>query len=665
VLAPTASAATVPVPADAPVVATSPSGAAVLAWHRGGRTCTAVRLPGAARPTRASTEYGSVDDADADDGDVAPGNCGPTPVLSRFDGTGDGTVDDVVPGRTLTWGTAGRDTAAVAFKRGATVLARADTAAATLPPDGVGELRFWAAELPGDDADKGEGDGPAEVALLDAAGVVRRAEIPVLFGAVPWFGDEDAYDPTPGTPLTGGRAAGTSWQLRRTVDSVPASTPLEPERQAPRRCLVLVVGAGDDRSLVGGPCASDALTVEPLAWTPGESCAGGRAILALAAPVVRRVVVVLGDGRRRELPLVAFGGGTRAGALPLGDGPAVRRVVALDTDGRRLGDDRAAQPPTGATRALRCRRTGLGTSIYMSASSELDRPTPHLGPGPHALQLVDHGVDVCPAIDRAPLVPVDCGLPPTDPSFGTLRIDPTADGRVAYGVVPTEIAAARLVLDDGSTRTVMSQPLIGYPGIYGDTLRQVVADVPGPRFIDRVQLLDARGRALNTRQPFAYDPTRLGRAVTVAPARAGRSAVHAAAAPGPYRPQTCVAYGPLTTFDDCDDMVGATDAAFGTLRIDASCASRRLVVSAVLRRATDRLVVRTTRGREVTARAVRLPAATGAAAGRPLATAVLGPRDGITAVLLRGRAGSRIPLAFPPTTRQCGYVAAAGDGDFS
>jgi len=106
----------VTVPADAPAVATTSSGAMVLAWVHGGSTCTALQRPGTPRPTRAASFTGLPGEED-----VAPGGCDATPVLARFGGAALGAFrpDDPASARSLVWGVAGEDTGSVLFKAGA------------------------------------------------------------------------------------------------------------------------------------------------------------------------------------------------------------------------------------------------------------------------------------------------------------------------------------------------------------------------------------------------------------------------------------------------------------------------------------------------------------------------------------------------------------------
>jgi len=267
-------------------------------------------------------------------------------------------------------------------------------------------------------------------------------------------------------------------------------------------------------------------------------------------------------------------------------------------------------------------------------------------------RFADHGVQLCDAIDRPLRIPDDCALPPTDPAVTYVSTHKTATGRFLFGVVPAEIAAARVTLHDRTTQTFAAGPLTGYAGIYAGALRQIAADLPGPRTVDRIELLDDRGRVLNGDAGFevSYGPD-----VTVLPAAGGVPAVHASAVrSGDYR-ATCIGFRAISDAARCDGGGFATTTGAHSITVHVPCAPRRILVSAVLARRGDRLVLRTTDGREVTARTARLPAAAGALAGRYYALATLRPDEGLASAIIRGRASRRLAIGLPPAARQCGY----------
>ncbi len=628
-LAAPAGAATVPVPADAPAVAPTASGATLLAWVRGGRTCTALQQPGTPRPARASEETGAPGAED-----VAPGSCATTPVLARFGVRALGGTSLPSERRRISWGVAGADAATVLFKRGARVLVQAPTTASPLP-GAAAELRFWAVE-------QAAGDPPDEVALADAAGVVRRASAPEDAGL---FGD-GGLDDEAGTLLRLGRAGGTTWQLRRLTSSALAPTPLAPERRVEQHCVVFATRSGQGGgSSSTGPCDTERLAAAAMIAEGGSDCGVGTHVEALVAPAVRRAVVVTGDGARRALALQPFAAGARVGSLVLGMGVAVRRVVALGAGGRAVATHELRLAPSARQRAC----ASAGISVVFG-----DDRGP-LGPAPaHAVRYADHGVELCSAVDRAPRIPADCALPPTDPAQTFAGVRPTPGGRFLSAVVPAEIAAARVTFDDRTQRTLAAHPLPGYSGIYAGVLREIAADLPGPHIVARVELLDDRGRVLDA---DAGAEVAYGAPVAVLAAGHGLPVAHAAPLRTSRVAATCVALGPI---DDCAHGTLFWGAGAYSIAVQALCSPRRMVVAAVLSHRGDRMVAQTTSGREVAARVARLPAGAGALAGKYYALAVLGPRDGLRSVVLRGRAARRVPASLPPVGRQCGYDASPG-----
>lgn len=636
----------VPVPADAPTVATTSSGAAVLAWVHGGTTCLAVQLPGAVRPQRLGYD-GPVFDATAP---VVPGGCWATPTLSRFDG--EQLATSAVDDRTaVAWGWAGTQTARVQLKDGAAVVADVVTAPSPLPGP-AGLLRFWA-------VDRANDATPNALAFLDAAGVVRRAIDPSVPEEVTDVEEGGIGGPPVGTLLQSGRAGAHRWQLRRVTSTVLRPTPLQPERRVARNCLRTFTRKGDDTAFNSGLCADEHdFDRAPLVVASSSDCDLGAQVTVLATAAVRRVVAILGDGRRQVVPLVAFGDGLRTGMGVVGYERAVRSVLALGADGRVLHTDVLGSPPVKGPAGSRSCPGAVG-----GLRGRRDAGDPPLGAGPHTVRYADHGVELCARADAAPRVPQDCAVPPTRPRASYVWFSESADGLFGFGVVGDEVAAARVTVADGTQRTVASGPLTGYTGIYAGVLRQIAIELPTEAgVLRRVELLDDRGRVLN-HQAFSGTWNGLGRAIALLPAADGAPAVRAAPIFYGRRSGTCLASGVLATLDDCADFLFPGERTTGpdTVRVDATCTPRRLLVTGLLRRAGDRLAVRTTGGREIAATQVRIPSAAGDAGfGRFYARAILGPREGIDAVLLRGRLPARVPVGLPPAERQCGYADAAG-----
>jgi hypothetical protein len=416
-------------------------------------------------------------------------------------------------------------------------------------------------------------------------------------------------------------------------------------------CLIFATATARGGSGTSTSCDDEQLAAMPVLLDTGTDCGIGPHVAVLARPAVRRVVVVLGDGHRAAIPLSGAAGGVRAGALVLGTDVAVRRVVVLGAGGRAL-----ETYPLGLAPEPRRRRC-LGALSTSSGFFITNAPQP-LGVAPHALQAVDHGALLCVAADRAPRVPADCRLPPVAPDEGLLSADPTRDGRFVSGLVPAEITTARLKLDDGTRREVATTPIPGYTGRYAAVVRAVAVDVPGPHRVIGYALLDGRGRVLRQGDDQPEAPA-TGRPVTLLRVP-GVPPLSAMSVPlsGPGGGFTCLGLGALRGSADCDAIGGGqVGSGVTSLRVRATCDTRRILILGVLRRRTDRLVVRTTSGREVVARRARIPAAAGAATGSYAALAVVGARDGVRGIVLRGRAANRVELMLPPAAQQCGYEA--------
>lgn len=386
-----------------------------------------------------------------------------------------------------------------------------------------------------------------------------------------------------------------------------------------------------------------------------ETCGPiGAYVTVLARPAVQRVVVVLGDGRRRSVPLRAIpgAGGTRAGALVAGAGVALRRMLALGAGGRVLERDEIGQAPADGAP---CDDGGETSGIYVLYAQADER---RLGHAPHALHAADDGARLCLAIDRAPRVPQDCRVPPLDPATTALQRLLTADGRFLLGLVPPDVATARLTLDDGTTRDVAAAPIPGYAGQYAGVSRVVAVDLPGPHHVVGYDLRDARGRVL------AHDPgpeRPAPRHVTTLLRVPGLPALRGALLPaaGELPTLSCIALGPISaTEPDC--LIAGP----GFFSVRADCAPHRLVVLGALAHADERLAVRTASDRELPGRTALLPAALGSAAGTTAAVAVVPGAATARRIVVRrpGHATKSYALKLPPAARQCGYVAFAGSG---
>jgi hypothetical protein len=633
-----------PVPADAPTVATTPSGAAVIAWVVGGRTCTILQEAGQPRPDTLSER------SDGSDAGSPDGECVATRALSQFHA--DQIDSTFIPPQAISWGIAGPGVARLEIRGGGKVIAASAAASASLPGPAAA-LRFWAVETPT------AGVAADEVAVLDAAGTVRRAWDPEDFGFFA-SGDDEPGAPS-GALLRRGAFPGGQWQLRHVTRQRLAPTPLEPEHRVPEHCLALSFTSSGSRGSSYGPCDDALLDRSALLVQQGFACQIGAYLEVLVRAPVRAVVVVLGDGTRRTVPLAALTGtaGTRGGAFVVGSGMAIRRVVGLGAGGRAVRTWPVGSPPVSVRES--CEGTSFSDlSFVTSGADDL------LGAGPHALHVVDFGDQLCVAIDRAPRVPPECGLPPVDPEGTSLSVTKAATGQYVNGLVPVEVAAVRVTLDDRSTRTVPVTPIPGYTGRYAAVIGQVALDVPAPRRALTAVLLDARGRVLGTSRVLASLETTVGRRSTLRPAAGGLPALEATAVGISLGRRTydftCVTLGAWRDFDDCLLALRAGDVGAKTVQVIARCAPRRLVVFAVLRHRTDRLVVRTRGGRTITAGGdLRLAAGSGPAAGHYVALVVLDPREAVAGLRVRGSSPRRLAASYPAAAAQCGYADQPAD----
>jgi hypothetical protein len=629
------------VPVDAPTVATSPSGAAVIAWVAAGdRLCTVVQLAGTERPAR-------IDGGESTPAAGMPsGNCVEMPVDAQFDAQQLGTTI-VTRDRHLTWGSTGTGSATVELRRRGALFGAGPSTPSPLPGAGA-DLRFFAIEHAAGPVVDDSAPIAATVAqadqlvLRDASGTVRRAD--------------DLFDPRPiaGPVLQRGRKGTVRWVLTQRVTRELAPTPLDAERRETRRCLEFRTVDGSTRGFGDSDiCDGDPDGGRPYLLQVATDCLLGGRVEVLVREPARRIVAILGDGRRRAVPLVALSPGTRVGTLVLGRGIAVRRTLALSATGRVLATQPMGIPPQP--------RQGCLPSYSDLFGSDLQPPTPPLGAGPHALHVTDHAERICVAFGRAARVPQECALPPVDPDVTRLTLRRTPAGRVIYGVVPTEITTVRVRHADGSTQTFTAAPIEGYAGRYAAALRQVVVDLPDGTPVAEVAVLDERGRVLfrladaaDAEDVLPQRPRTVLRVPGVPPLR-----VLGDASRDPDR-VTCLWVGSPPS---CMVFVNtnARGAEVGWAYVGVRCAPRQILVLAVLPRRADRLVVRTASGREVVAHRARIPAGFGPGSGLYAQLAVVGPHEGIAALVQRGPSReATVPSPLPPAARQCGYTVLPG-----
>jgi hypothetical protein len=537
----------------------------------------------------------------------------------------------------------GADTAAVEIRRGDRTVAHSKTMDSPLP-GAAADLRF--ALLETDHLSAAD-----ELALLDRSGTVRRAyEEHGLDDLLP-AGDADSW--TTDAIVQRGRRDAVSWSLRAGTASVLESTPLQPERRVTRACLSFESVGPSDGDVVPYPNRTcDREEDGPFLVVPSleiECAPVGLRLAILARAPVSRVVVVLGNGRRQAIPLNAVPGAVeiRAGAAVFGTGMALRRMVAFGRPGSTILTMRLGLEPVDASEG--CSRLGH-SFVYGAQRSDL--VLAHAGP--HTPVVVDRGTDICVGVDRGLRAPTDCGPAPIDLDDAQLLSRQTPHGHYLLGIVPGDVAGARLELDDGTVFEVPATSIPGYLGQYAGVLRMLAADIVGDHRVVDHQLLDARGRMLESAfSPFAGPDRPALRRLTTLPRRPRTPALQVALRPGnaDQPSSACLALGPLREESDCEHLSPGT-----TFAVRAECGPRRILVYGGLRRATDHLVVGTASGREIAGRTLVLPAPIrGAGDVAAVAVVALGPEDAPRRLIRRGRVSRQSPFVLPAAGRQCGY----------
>lgn len=458
-------------------------------------------------------------------------------------------------------------------------------------------------------------------------------------GSVLALTDEGFSGPTPvaGTrvPLVArGRLRVTAFEHRAL-----AALPDEPERFVSTPCIRVAV-AGPDGSRTSGTSCSHTDGRE-LALNADGDCSQ-TVVTAIASDDVRRLRVVLGDGRARPLRLRRLRGAIshrRAGAFRAPAHVAVRAVVA-ERAGRRPRTIRLAVAPAGVACV---EGGGRGYGLFGSPAA---RPT--AVPEGSRLVAEERGALLCSAIGEIRSSEADCHAPPLDPHDVDVLTGHSETSTIVGAAVPGDVALADVVLHDGSRHRVEATvDGGGYAGRWRGRLRFVELVVPGRRSVEQVLLRDAAGRLLGRAYAYSTPPARSA-ARTVLRDRSGLRLLVARQARRPgERARPCVLLGTprVDPRDFCD--------AFPALHLNATCRPRRLVLFGLLPAATRDVAVRTDRGL-VRGRVRRVHG------GRALLL-VVPARDAARALVVTPRRGRvrEHPLGAPPATRQCGWAAFA------
>ena len=465
--------------------------------------------------------------------------------------------------------------------------------------------------------------------------------------------------------LLSGTAGRVRWSLHEERESSLASTVVDLAREEVSRCVSIGVRVRErDGSLGGGSgedvCTTGALLDELildsdiLQAREVDRCAPDFRLMHGVVPrSVRRVTVLLGDGRRRVAATAALRDGRRrAWALPVASADAVRAVMLARAD---AADRRLPEGLAPVTVGCSVTDGGSGwTSYVFGIGGELPPPAP-AGPvttlaGPPVARIADgpQGT-LCLALGDAPFTLFGCE--PVAPSLRRLLsvADDPIDPRAVAFAVPANVATVRVSSRDG--KLALSIPAVapeGYTGRYAGRIRIAAATVSRYYDLPRRDLLDDAGRLLQRTDEPRPKPQDVKTRAFPARRIAGRIG-----APSLWEARLRIGTATFGCLTLTAGRRPSPDAACDTYRdsesvlLDSSCITHRLTVAVAVRPGTRVLA-------DVGA-GTPLPLALRDGAGL-LTLAPGSPLRSLTFV----RRGSARRVAFdaPPGARQCGWKAA-------
>jgi hypothetical protein len=445
------------------------SGARLLAFDRGRRLCVALSQRGDPDPYP--------------DCERPSGRLRSPSSASTYDGSS---------GLSWQWGTVTSEVAGVELVFGGDRRVRAPTEAGDAYGGRYsGQVRFFLAEFRGDRQ-------PLYIRLLGADGATL---------AVPQLLSSFYRRVGPPRTLLEQGAGERRWSLRGFTRRTLAGLPGHEERIIDLECIDLDPRLG--RPLAEA-CANPDFAEEAHVFSSREACRPiGRAVTGMVSQEVRAVTAVLGSGKVRRLRLHRLPpryAGRRAFALALGRRAALRRLVALRSDGTRevLLDGLAPG-------SLRCGENGF--FVY---AIEEERSEPR---GPLVWTVYDRGVLLCATLG-SPRPHDDCEYPPLEDFTSIVRERTIGDRNVLAVVVPSDVARAVVRLRDG--RVVRAEATFEgpYTGRYRGFVRFVSFELPGGGHAERLTLLDDSGASIASyRLDVEVRPT--GRAATLLRPRGG------------------------------------------------------------------------------------------------------------------------------------------------
>jgi hypothetical protein len=460
--------------------------------------------------------------------------------------------------------------------------------------------------------------------------------------------------------LLSGRSHRLFWSIVSSRASSLKPTVFDLARESLSRCAEVRVqssrGGGESSRSCDGDEPRDGLNFAGAQPDTKDLCHPDfRLVHGVAAAAVRRVTVLLGDGRRVGARTASLPGGAyRVYAVEIDPHAAVRRVELRTPTGpievRRL--DLAPLAVTCAPRQNENGAFSISSFRLYGPDSMGPRVTPRgpvsTLPGPPTVRIADGpGDTLCVALGDRPFTALGCALVSPDLSEPLAVLDSFTKPRSFAFALPARVATMRIAGPNGTgTRDIPTVSAAGYSGIYAPHVRFATGTLSSNRELGRVDLLDAAGTVLHSQRASAAALTgtsRLGRPRRIAGRVGGPSLWQTRISAGAYRAR-CLA---LTTGPPPpEDVACGTTRSDGAVLLAASCATHRLTVAVAF------------------AAGARVFADTGAASARRFSLRdgagllTLAPGSPLRSLtIIQGRRTRRVALAAPPGDRQCGWTA--------
>ena len=480
----------------------------------------------------------------------------------------------------------------------------APAAATSVEVRRLGKVVGRAATVPGD-AYNGAAAGAVRFALVRVAEGTRPSGLRVhakdAAGALVAVLDSGGERIAERRRLLSGRAGRVRWSLHEQRTSALDPAAFDLAREGISRCVTREIRATADRADEfgsGSVACTRGLPTEELILDSdftqareADRCTPGfRLMHGIVGASVRRVTVVLGDGRRSRAPTAALRGGTRrAWALAVAASDAVRAVVIESAAARRTLAQRRAPVAVGC--AIHDDNSGL-TDYFFGFGDGLPPVPVGAGTaitGPPAFRVADGPADtLCLALGDEPFTAVGCKVVAPSLSEPHRLMDDDIDPRVAVFAVPTRVAVVRLSSTIGATAldipTVVAD---GYSGRYAGSVRFATARLPRYYDLPRLELFDAAGKLLVRKDEHRTNPRDAERR-----GFAPRRVAGAVGAPSLWQARSTLAGETLRCLTLTPGPPPSDDEPCGAYRsretvlLDASCATHRLTIAVAVRPGT-------------------------------------------------------------------------------